>query len=241
MISNYQYASSAIRKENIRDVYHKGGTTFFFFILFLSPLLGVVAYAVIVLSQHKAIEEQMRNPKQHHNIAALISLGFIFALYTTILDCIAAGNLKKISIYYSKDNQINPEFQRLLITSTIFELIACLLGIVWFSILCTFQCYEFKFKNPRIVFHSEDPKLQNSKDPKLHQYWWILLFLFIPPIWCLPSTFGFVIIAWSSFLRHSKSFTLFYIFAATLMFLVMRQVYKLCINIHCTLRLFEVD
>lgn len=223
MISNYQYRSSAIRKDSISDVYHICGPTFFSF-LFLSPVLGTIAYVIIVSSQHKAIEELMTKPERHHNIAALISLGFIFALCTTILDCIAAGNPDKTIYHHSKYNPINHKFQYLLIASTALEVMACSFGITWFSILCIFQCYgRIKSEDPGVLFC--------CKHPENNQYWWILLFLFIPPIWCLPSTFGFIILAWSSFLRHSKSLTLLYIFTATTMFLVMRQVYKLCINI----------
>ena len=71
-----------------------------------------------------------------------------------------------------------------------------------------------------------------NKSAEDNNYWCFLLLLFIPPIWCLSSHFGFILIAWSSFVRHSKSLTLFYIFAITVMFLVMRQSYTLIVNIY---------
>ena len=85
---------------------------------------------------------------------------------------------------------------------------------------CRCQCYENK------EIFCADTVWEDDK------FWWFLLLLFIPPVWCLSSHFGFILIAWSSFARHSKSLTLFYIFAITVMFLVMRQTYTLIVNIY---------
>ena len=64
---------------------------------------------------------------------------------------------------------------------------------------------------------------------KQEQFWTYMLPL-IPPVWCISSHFGFIIVAWTSFVRHSSAFTVFYIFVISVMFIVMRQTYRLVVH-----------
>ena len=60
-------------------------------------------------------------------------------------------------------------------------------------------------------------------------------------VWCLSSHFGFIVIAWTSFVRHSTAFTVFYIFAVVVMFLISRQSYTLIIDSYYAWRYGEND
>ena len=277
-VSNYQYQSSAVREDKLRRVYHECnnpkydirclcGDIFFSFI-FVLPFVAMIIYAIVILSEHKAIKKMMKKPKNHQNFAALISLGLTIGWYVTILDSIAVFWTKPKEeihiIYYSMENNEYKKLRNILGISLMVELAICCLGEIWFWIAtfrqwknskynnccdhtiiscwdcrwkcnnsetdveardccdysCRWQCYENK------EIFCADTVWEDDKR------WWALLLLFIPPIWCLVSHFGFILIAWSSFVRHSKSLTLFYIFAITVMFLVMRQTYTLIVNIY---------
>ena len=218
-VSSYQYLSSAVRKDNLPDVYHKY-TGLFFSYMFVLPSLAIIAYAIVILSKHEAIKKQMMKPEKHQDFAALICLGLTLSWYTTILDIFAVAWLDNEDhttehIYYSKENHKNDRLKYSLIASIVVELIICCLGEIWSFIFIFCQWY-----------YKEKEKWEKE------EHWSFLLFLFIPPIWCLPSHFGFIILAWSSFARHSKSLTLLYIFAITMMLLVMRQSYKLIVDIY---------
>ena len=192
----------------------------------------------------------MTKTKEHRNFGALIALGLTIAWFITILDLIAvvwlSSNDKKptLVIYYSEENHKNDTLKNILIIilSLSVELALCCLGEIWIWILTFRQWYITKRNKRNTYFDLEEAgreEVVNEENNKSFfeysrsnkdKYWWGLLLLFIPPIWCLVSHIGFVIIALSSFVRHSLSFMLFYAVGVTVMFLVMRQSYKLIVD-----------
>ena len=256
-VSNYQYQSSAVRENKLHLVYHKCNSNnskyditclcgdIFFSFIFVIPFVAMIIYAIVIASEHKAIKKSMKKQKNHQNFAALISLGLTIGWYITILDIIAVfcPNPTEIIhiIYYSEENPENEKLNKLLCRSLMVELAICCLGEIWIWIATFRQWKNRKYNNSETVAEARDCCISRwffCVDTKWEddKFWWFLLLLFIPPIWCLSSHFGFVIIAWSSFVRHSKSLTLFYIFAITVMFLVMRQSYTLIVNILYSLK-----
>ena len=140
-------------------------------------------------------------------------MGLNIAAYVTIMDILALRWFTDedpggTAIYFSKeDTNYNALRVLLIINVGVESLISCL-GEIWCLILALDE-----FHVPK--------KLEALKS------WWTLLILFSPPIWCLSSHSGFIVIAWSSFVRRGKALTLVYIIGATVMFIVMRQTYKL--------------
>ena len=205
--SNYQYQS--VQKENLANIYRKDNSTFFSFI-FVLPILAIIAVFVIIFSIHDSIEEKMKKKDQHKNFAAVIGLGLNIAAYITALDIwglcwFTEEEHGGSAIYFSKEDTKYNTLRVILILHVVVESIIYGLGEIWFLILCV-------------------PKKLKAF---IHKSWWTLLILFIPPIWCLASHFGFIVIAWSSFVRRGKALTLVYVIGATVMFIVMRQTYKL--------------
>ena len=210
--SNYQYQSLAVPKENLANVYRKDNTNTFFSFIIVLPFLAIIAFFIIIVSNHDSIEEKMKKKEQHKNFAAVICLGLNIAAYVTTLDIWAlcwftdkehGGK----AIYFSTEDTEYEEFKHILIAHVVAELPICVAGEFCLIILaCTHCCHE---RN------------------KLIKPWCTHLLLFIPPIWCLASHFGFIVIAWSSFVRRGKALTLVYVIGATAMFIVMRQTYKL--------------
>ena len=209
--SNYQYQSVAVRADNLANVYRKDNTNTFFSFVIVLPILAIIAFSIIIFSNRNSIEEKLKKKEQHKNFAAVIGLGLNIAAYVTIMDILALRWFTDEDpggreIYFSKeDNKYNTLKVLLILHVGVESLISCL-GEIWCIILTLG------------VFHELSKK---------HKSWWTLLILFSPTIWCLASHFGFIVIAWSSFVRRGRALTLVYVIGATVMFIVMRETYKL--------------
>ena len=210
--SNYQYQSLAVQADNLANVYRKDKTNTFFSFIIVFPILAIIIFFIIILSNHDSIEEKLQNKEQHKNFAAVIGLGLNIAAYVTVMDIwglcwfTEEGHGGR-EIYFSKEDTQYEKFKCVLIAHVVVESLFSVAGEFCFIILACTHCCRHK---------------QN----KLIKPWWIPLILFIPPIWCLASHFGFIVIAWSSFVRRGKALTLVYVIGATVMFIVMRQTYK---------------
>jgi hypothetical protein len=231
-ISDYQFQSSAVKMSNIPAIFHQSRETWTFFsFMFGLPILAVIAYTFIVISLHKEIKEKITNPEKHKIIAAVMCVGLTFAWFATILDLLAVIWHKiEMSIsdelYYSCENRANKILRPILIHSTVCEFIVILI----FDISALLAYSYFKCTHPGYESLTGPGESESRGESGVDRCWWVLLFPFVPPIWCLASHFGFIIIAWTSFVRHSTSFTLFYIIAFAFMFLIMRQTYKIAVD-----------
>ena len=241
-VSTYQYQSSAIRCRNIRDVFQhtKGITTFFSFLIGF-PLLGIASFFIIVLSYRDDIEKSIKKPKEHKNFAALVCLGVTLAWFATGVDIFAVIVHQHViatdELYYSIENSMNMQLYPFLITSIVLECIVIIifdlapLGAGCFLSIdtCLNSCYETISTLFDVIIDAPRFKAFFRPQWQQEQFWTFMLPL-IPPIWCISSRFGFIIVAWTSFIRHSSAFTVFYIFAVTVMFIVMRQTYSLIVR-----------
>ena len=215
-VSNYQYQSLAAQKENLANVYHKDNITFFSFI-FVLPTLAVTSFFIIIFSNHDSIAKEMKRRKQHKNFAAVIGLGLNIAAYVTVMDIWGLCWFTQEG-HGGREIYFSKEDTKYNTLKVILSLHVVVESIIYglgeiFFFSNCSQCYELPF------------------------------FLCIPPIWCLASHSGFIVIAWSSFVRRSKALTLVYIIGATAMFIVMRQTYKLfehCIRIKRTYISFRI-
>ena len=153
-VSNYQYLSSAVRKNNVPDVYHKY-TDILFSYMFVLPFLTLIAYAIIILSKHEAIKKKMMKPEKHPDFAALICLGLTLSWYTTILDIFAVAwftheDHTTEHIYYSEENNENDTLKYFLIASLAVELLICFSGEIWIGFL-TFRQWKNRKYSKNLV------------------------------------------------------------------------------------------
>ena len=230
-VSTYQYRSSAVKCGKIHEVFTKKTETFLSFMIGL-PIIITVTYFAIVLSIRDKIEKWLEDPKEHKNFAALIVLGVTFAWFATIVDILALiqhepqYTIDTEEIYYIKQFHMSGIISHWLKISVSLEIVVIFLfdilplsltytGITTTIIgCCIYKGYE-------------------NMDPPKHAkgvYFWTYMLPLIPPLWCLASRFGFIIVSWTSFIRHSAAFTVFYIFGITAMFVVLRQTYRLIIR-----------
>ena len=211
--SDYQYQSLAVQKENLANVYHDDNSNMFFSFIIVLPTLAVTSFFIIIFSIRNSMAKAMKKHKQHKTFAAVIGMGLNIAAYVTALDIwglfwFTNKDHGGSEIYFSTEDTKYDTFKAILILHVVVEVLIYCLGEIWFFTLTIGQCC----KVPDQVFL---------------KLWWTHLLLFIPPIWCLASHFGFIVIAWSSFVRRGKAITLVYIIGAAAMFIVMRQTYKL--------------
>ena len=241
-VSTYQFRSSAVKVSEIPQVFHnkRSIVTFFSFMVGL-PLLTTVAFFVIVVSLKDYIEERMSDQKEHQNFAALISVGVTFAWFATIVDVIALilheNRIKSDVLYISSENKENELLLPFLIASTVLEITAIavfdilpLLGCckvidkIW-SAYAGGQGRENHLWRVILSAYAGGDDVQGRE-----KHFWTLMFPLIPPLWCFSSRFGFIIVAWTSFVRHSTAFTVFYIFAFAILFIITRQTYRLVVR-----------
>ena len=246
-VYNYQFLSSAVSITHIEDVFHDGRETWTFLSFMIGlPVLAVIAYLIIILSIRKEIKEKLKDTAEHQNFAALISLGITVAWFATSLDILALASYEHdpstMELYYSHENNSNNKLFRVLIASAICECIVIIATDifpllngcrgVWYcrSKLCTLNLFECAGRLTAACL---------QEDKEVH--FWTFMLPLISLVWCLSSHFGFIVIAWTSFVRHSTAFTVFYIFAVVIMFLISRQSYTLIIDSYYAWKYREDD
>ena len=87
------------------------------------PILAVIAYLIIVLSNRKEIKEKLKDSAEHQNFATLISLGTTVAWFATLLDILALASYEHdpstMELYYSHENNSNNKLFQVLTASAI--------------------------------------------------------------------------------------------------------------------------
>ena len=174
-------------------------------------LLLISIFCVRACREEKLVSKIMSSKHEQGYLAALIALGCTFSWFIFSLDIMALVSLKDENltpedIYYTEENKDNEDLFIMLIISTVIEFLV----IVIFDLCLLFFWPIFK----RFTRYKE-----NRYDLE------ILALALIPPIWCLSSHFGFIVVAFTSFVRHSTSLILFYAIAIAIMFSTMNQMY----------------
>ena len=231
-VYNYRFLSSAVSITHINEVFHDGQETWTFLSFMIGlPVLAVIAYLIIILSIRKKIKDKLKDPAEHQNFAALISLGVTFAWFATALDIMAAWwyehSIPSNELYYSYENERNDSLFRILVISIVCEcFVIVTTDIIPLAKGGVLYCYT--------MWHALYARYTEGAEPfrrrRAKEDFWTFMLPLIPLLWCLSSHFGFVVIAWTSFVRHSTAFTVFYTFAITILFIVSRQTYTLIVN-----------
>lgn len=222
--SSFQYQSSAVRINTTAEVFHRGiniNTFFSFMIVF--PILTTLIFVLVLSSQYQKIKERIKEKgKEHKTFVAIMGIGLIFssvAIATDISAAILHQHNLEMEFYSCSLSERNTLVLPLLIVSIIVEasLVICLdiLPLVIIPIMHTrINCCKSR---------------KHCKDFKVDVKWYVVVFILslIPPQWCFFSRFGFIIVALTSFVRHSASFTILYILGTFVMFFIMRQAYSL--------------
>lgn len=183
------------------------------------PIIATSVFFIVIVSLREKIEESILDPKEHKSYAAMVSLGLTFAWFATAVDITAAVLHQNDLPGYLTDYSMSSSNDAILI-------------YIIMSI-----CFEIFFIVASELILAGGIVYRNCMRPLIHanddgpvEFWTFMLIL-IPPIWCFFSRLGFIIVAWTSFVRHSASFTIFYIFLSTAAFSIMRETYGFIVNI----------
>lgn len=237
--SNFQYESTAVKLNFTQQAFHqsKHVNTFLSFMIGL-PLLGTFILMIVICSFRKKIENNLeKDTTTHQNFVAMLSMGGTFAWFALGIDITAmihyqhADSIPTVIDSCSETIRNDGLFSALLVSIVLEGIMIVVLDL---GPLAIRPCIELAKPNEdRQGFLASCLRIILCTRFELGEkigFWTVTLPL-IPPMWCLLSRLGFIIVAWTSFVRHSAAFTIFYIFAATTMFFIMRQAYIFVIQI----------
>ena len=261
VISNDHFVAIAVEDSDVlKDIYHDGevvGT--FISLVFGIPLL----LFVLVIVYAKGARWQMRkrlasdSPSSHASLAALTVIALLFSIYVCVLDSAAVWFAKNDNeLDRDRDNSdLSLTHDGFLFATVVLDCLLTLLAVCAFiALICVEICVEYCTEEPPkdlpykrtenffdCIFcclfccalpygKKRDDENERYKEQKL----WLLLVIFVAPIWCIGSHIGYIIIAWISFPTHASAMFSMYTISFVYYFYTLRQFYLCVIDFHRT-------
>ena len=201
-LSAYRFQSTAVKLSNVKNIYQDKGNVPFLLYVFIVPLLPTTVYLMSVFSRRETIKKHLKMANEQTNYVAMSCLLSTLAWIVTATD-IAAVILHQHELGFSDPyhSNKNPHILGFLIFLIVVEAIV----IVCFDII------------PLLFF------IVTPYNEKCVFYFIILSAL--PVVWCLSAHFGFIAVAWTSFVRHSTALTIFIVISVLAAYFSIRQIY----------------
>ena len=202
-LSAYRFQSTAVKLSNLKNIYQDKGNTFpFLFNVVIVPFLPAAVYLMSVFSHHDTIKGHLRMASEQTNYIAMSCLLSTLAWIVTATD-IAAAIFYKYELGFSDPyhNNKNPHIFEFIITLIVVEAIV----IICFDIVPLLLFIVIRYSE-KVAFY-------------------LIILSALPVVWCISAHFGFIVVAWTSFIRHSTALTIFIVISIIVAYLSIRQIY----------------
>lgn len=173
------------------------GTKIFFSYVLVVPLIALLTFVCYVGGTYDYIKELLEDSKYHPSQAALVCTGQTFNVFFVYMD-----------IWALSTNELRGFMKGIIIALVCLEVFFFLIMFLYCFIIAILRC----------------PCVDRAGGDGV-KFWFVMASL-IPPLFCLTSHIGFILVGWAAFTDHGTAIMLFYSFVVIYYFLLFQKIYS---------------